>query len=100
MKAGADVELQDTWFGGRALVWGAFMGHYEVCKQLVETYGANISSVNWHGQVALEIISEPDRDTKWTSLLKKQKGKKNIPITSPITTETPNPKKNTQNKTT
>lgn len=54
----ADVEIADTWYGGRPLAWACFGGHFKLCKLLIEKYGAERNAENLHGQVAFDLVAE------------------------------------------
>ncbi|KAI8051969.1 hypothetical protein BDF22DRAFT_52151 [Syncephalis plumigaleata] len=68
MERGANVEMRDTWHRGTPLAWAAFAGHVDTVRRLVAKYNANIYSKNMHGQVAYDLVSEPE-DEAWFNLL-------------------------------
>ncbi|KAJ2997686.1 hypothetical protein HDV02_005250 [Globomyces sp. JEL0801] len=69
MASGADVEMEDTWYNGRALAWAAFGGHPKVCKLLLEKYNADKNAKNAHGQVAENLIADAGA-LRWGSIFK------------------------------
>ncbi|KAJ3043989.1 hypothetical protein HDV00_003516 [Rhizophlyctis rosea] len=68
IEKGADVEFEDTWFRGRALAWAAYGGHITTCRILVKKYHADRNAKNDAGQIAHDLLSEPDSE-EWRSIL-------------------------------
>ncbi|KAJ3281570.1 hypothetical protein HK104_011392 [Borealophlyctis nickersoniae] len=68
MDRGADIELPDTWYQGRALAWAAFGDQVSTCRLLVNQYGANRDAKNSTGQTAFEVVSDRDNDA-WKGIL-------------------------------
>jgi hypothetical protein len=58
VEMGAEVELEDTWYGGRALAWAAFGNHPKICKLLIERFAADKSAKNTHGQTAADFVPD------------------------------------------
>ncbi|KAI9143118.1 hypothetical protein BKA69DRAFT_1037237 [Paraphysoderma sedebokerense] len=90
MEYNGNVELRDTWYTATPLLWAAFGGHVEMCKALIEQYGADQEATNSGGQKAHELISDPD-DPKWIGVLLKTSKKPGQNITdSPMSKERAN----------
>ena len=66
--AGASVEQQDEWYGGRALAWACFGNNPDVAKMLVEELKADKNAQNTGGQVAWELVVDKT-DEKWKGIL-------------------------------
>ncbi|KAJ3078418.1 hypothetical protein HK102_004523, partial [Quaeritorhiza haematococci] len=71
MDHGASVECPDTWYQGHALAWAAFGGYPEICKSLITKHGADASARNIHGQVAFDLVSDPENSV-WKSIFTKR----------------------------
>lgn len=76
MDYGADVELPDGWYGSRPLAWAAFGEHFDICKMLIEKYGADPFGTNRDGQIAFDLVSTKD-DPKWKGVLIDIPGREN-----------------------
>jgi len=68
MAHSADIELQDTWYGGRALAWAAFGGHIDLCSLLVKKWGADPLARNKENQTAYDLVSDPE-NKEWAGIL-------------------------------
>ncbi|KAJ3271784.1 hypothetical protein HDV01_006392 [Terramyces sp. JEL0728] len=75
METGANVELEDTWYHGRALAWAAFGNHAKLCKILIEKYNADKEAKNEHGQVAFDLVADPHAK-QWKGIFDKKPEKK------------------------
>ncbi|KAJ3257351.1 hypothetical protein HK103_004571 [Boothiomyces macroporosus] len=84
METGADVELEDTWYHGRALAWAAFGNHAKLCKILIEKYNADKDAKNEHGQVAFDLVADPGAK-QWRGIFDKKPEKKIDPRKVPET---------------
>ncbi|KAI9028513.1 ankyrin repeat-containing domain protein, partial [Hyaloraphidium curvatum] len=67
-KAGANVEQQDEWYGGRALAWACYGDHADVARVLMEELGADKNAQNNGGQVAWELVPNKGAE-KWRGLM-------------------------------
>lgn len=68
MAAGAAVEQQDEWFGGRALAWACYGNHPEVAKMLMDEFKADPKAENNGGQVAWDLVADKTEE-KWKGII-------------------------------
>lgn len=83
LALGADVDKKDTLYGSRPLGWAAYMGHYNVCVDLVRKYYAKAGALNDSGQQAIDLVSDlsshPWEDILIESRIKRSHKKKVTP---------------------
>jgi hypothetical protein len=94
MENKADVELADTWYGGRPLAWATFGKHPKICKALIEKYGADRNARNNHGQTAFDLV-EDKNSIHWREFFKVELPKRtaatSVTIKIPPQSEKPKP---------
>jgi hypothetical protein len=82
MEKGANVEVEDTWYGGRPLAWATFGNHPKICRLLIDKYGANKYAKNKHGQTAFDLIQEKNAP-QWKPFFQPD------PVSKPVISRTP-----------
>jgi Ankyrin repeat len=58
VQAGADIEMEDTWYKGRPLAWATFGAHPKICRILIQDFRADMTAKNIHGQVASDLVPD------------------------------------------